>query len=113
MSKKEPIASGGPPPDWGRIPAADGWRVAWTRGEGCAEIAAMLDPATTRVTGDRLQYLIDRRVNLFVSKKIANSFDLIDSIDDAKQACLMLGGFSVPVVNESGAAVGMFDLVSY
>lgn len=84
MAEEQPQAADGPLPDWDRIPAVDGWRVAWARGEGCAEISALLDPAATRVTGDRDQHLMERRANLFVSKKVSSSFDLVDTAVPAK-----------------------------
>lgn len=79
MADEQPLSSDQEAPDWDRMPAADGWRVSWARGEGCGEIAQLLDPGAERVTGDRTQHLVERRANLLVGKKLSSSFDLIDS----------------------------------
>ena len=79
-------------PEWDRIPAADGWRVAWARGEGCGDIAELLDESAERVTGDRKQHLLDRRANLLVSKKVSSGFDLVDTAIPSNMQLESVGG---------------------
>ena len=69
MADEQPLSSDQEAPDWDRMPAADGWRVSWARGEGCGEIAQLLDPGAERVTGDRTQHLVERRANLLVGEE--------------------------------------------
>ena len=89
----------------------------------------MLDPAIIRVTGDLLQYLIDRRINLFVSKKISASFDLVDTavpvniqferingvmvVFGSGSHALLAARITVTVAAELGVPGGMFGPASY
>lgn len=83
MVNQQPISSDDSGPDWHRTPAADGWRVSWARGEGCGEVAELVDPGAKRVTGDRTEHLIEQRANLLVGKKMSSSFDLVDTATPA------------------------------
>lgn len=78
--------------EWDRIPAADGWKVAWARGEGCGDIAQLLDDKAERVTGERKEHLVKRRANLLVSKKISAGFNLVDSASPLNIELEKVGG---------------------
>lgn len=55
-------------------------RVAWTRGEGCAEVANLLAGGTaTRIQGDLGATCIRERIDAIVSRKLS-SFDLVPVI---------------------------------
>ncbi|MDX1692076.1 MAG: hypothetical protein R3290_13740, partial [Acidimicrobiia bacterium] len=51
-------------------------RVAWTRGEGCRDLAHLLADDPIRIEGDLRASCIDRRVELLVARKLT-SFDLV------------------------------------
>ena len=52
--------------------------VLWTRGKGCAELAALLsEPEPVRVTGDVREACIRHRAELLVSRRLNSSFDLV------------------------------------
>lgn len=52
--------------------------VLWTRGKGCAELAALLSAGEpVRVTGDVAETCIRHRAELLVSRRINPSFDLV------------------------------------
>ncbi len=51
--------------------------VLWTRGEGCAELAALLsDKEPLRVTGSLIEACISTRAEMLVSRKLPGNFDL-------------------------------------
>ena len=53
--------------------------VVWTRGRGCAELAALIGGDTSpRVTGDLAEKCIEHRADLLVSRRFPGSFDLVN-----------------------------------
>jgi hypothetical protein len=64
---------------------ASGWEegvfqrpVAWTRGQGCGELAALLtDAEAVRVSGDVAETCVARRVGLLVGRKLPGTLDLV------------------------------------
>ncbi len=53
----------------------------WTRGEGCAELAAVLSPVEPlRAEGDLARACIQARADAVVSRRLSSSFDLIPQI---------------------------------
>ncbi len=55
------------------------FRVVWTRGKGCAELAALLDDGLpTRVQGDIRTECIDVRADLLVSRRLPPGFDFVN-----------------------------------
>ncbi len=58
-------------------PRSGDFRVLWTRGDGCGELAALLDPGARRATGDLQQACISAAANLVVARKLLPSFDLV------------------------------------
>ncbi len=55
--------------------------VLWTRGQGCAELAALLsDGEPLRVTGSLSEACISNRAELLVSRKLPGHFDLASII---------------------------------
>src|SRR5262245_66564856 len=67
-----------------RSMAVSGWEerlfrrpVAWTRGHGCGELAALLtDAGALRVRGNVAETCIVRRVGLLVTRKLPGTLDL-------------------------------------
>lgn len=54
-------------------------RVLWTRGRGCRELAELLAGSEApRVQGDPVTACVAERADLLVSRRIPNSFDLVD-----------------------------------
>lgn len=54
------------------------FRVVWTRGEGCAELAGLLDEGTpTRVQDDIRTECIENRADLLVSRRLPPGFDFV------------------------------------
>ncbi len=52
------------------------WSALWTRGDGCAELASLLDPQAERVQGDLREACIAARASLLVSWKLLLGLDL-------------------------------------
>lgn len=59
---------------------SDGFKVVWTRGRGCHELASVLsdDDKSARLQGDLVDGCIDARADLLISKKFPGSFDLVN-----------------------------------
>ncbi len=57
---------------------ADGpqWSALWTRGDGCAELATLLDPEAGRVQGDLREACISARASVLVTRKLSSGLDL-------------------------------------
>ena len=55
-------------------------RVIWSRGNGCAELATLLDPEARRVEGDLTEFTVQARADLLVSKRFSASFDIIPTV---------------------------------
>ena len=57
---------------------ADGpqWSAVWTRGDGCAELATLLDPEAGRVQGDLREACISARASVLVTRKLSSGLDL-------------------------------------
>ncbi len=54
-------------------------RVVWTRGEGCADLAALLgEGPANRISGDLASECISQRADILVSRKLPSSFDLVN-----------------------------------
>lgn len=51
--------------------------VLYTRGAGCAELAQLLSPDATRVTGDLAEACATARADLLVTKRLPGGFDLV------------------------------------
>ncbi len=52
--------------------------VVWTRGAGCAELAAALSSSEpNRVQGDLRQACVDARADLLVTRRLSTSFDFV------------------------------------
>lgn len=59
------------------VPARRSRRVAFTRGEQCAELASILGPGdASRITGDLRRFAIERRLDLLVAGRLSG-FDLV------------------------------------
>lgn len=60
--------------------ANDGrFKVVWTRGKGCHELAEILGGGDVdRVTGDIAESCIDERADFLVAKKLPTGFDLVN-----------------------------------
>lgn len=56
--------------------------VLWTRGRGCAEVAALLagEAGTVRVAGDRTQVCIAERAEVLVTRRLPGRFDLVSVV---------------------------------
>lgn len=55
-------------------------RVIWSRGNGCSELATLLDPEARRVEGDLTDFTVQNRADLLVSKRFSASFEIIPTI---------------------------------
>ncbi len=59
---------------------ADSWRVAWSRGEGCRELAEHLtDDLPVRIQTDLAGTCIDHRAEILVTRRLS-SFDLVSQV---------------------------------
>lgn len=77
---------------------ATGWSVVWTRGDGCAELASLLDSAKPRpADSDIRDACIRARADLLVARKLT-SFDLVSTAVPV--------GFDPDAVGSVVAAVG-------
>ena len=55
------------------------YRVVWTRGRGCRELAELLcDAEPSRVQGDPVAACVTERADLLVARRFQTSFDLVD-----------------------------------
>lgn len=94
-------------------------RVAWTRGDGCAEVANLLAGGTaTRIDGDLRAMCIRERIDTVVSRKLS-SFDLVpvivpQSVDvsSVERITAAVGGgphspFAVAVAARLGITMGI------
>ena len=94
-------------------------RVAWTRGQGCAEVANLLAGGTaTRIDGDLRSTCIRERVDAVVSRKLS-SFDLVPvivpqsvDVDSVERITAAVGGgphspLAVAVAARLGIAMGI------
>ena len=52
-------------------------RVVFSRGKGCAELAEMINPKSTRVVGDLDDACLDARADLLVTRKPPSGFSLV------------------------------------
>ena len=53
--------------------------VVWTRGKGCAELAALLDDGEpSRIGGDLTDECVEARADLLVSRRFPGSFELVN-----------------------------------
>lgn len=60
--------------------ARNAWRVLWTRGQGCADLAGLLsDNEPVRVVGDVREACLRHRADLLVSRKLSAGFDLVNT----------------------------------
>ena len=72
-------------------------QVAWTRGQGCAEIADALSGGTaTRIEGDLTEGCIRDRVDTLVTRKLT-SFDLVPVVVPNDVDLSAVGGITVAV----------------
>jgi CBS domain-containing protein len=55
-------------------------RVVYTRGRGCAELAELLTPAASRVTGDLNEACIEARADVLVARKPPAGFSLVSVV---------------------------------
>lgn len=55
-------------------------RVVYSRGKGCAELAELLSPEATRVTGDLTEACIVAHADLLVSRKPPGGFTLVNVV---------------------------------
>lgn len=61
-------------------PPPDSWRVAWSRGEGCKELAEYLtDDLAVRIRSDVAATCIDHRAEILVSRRLS-SFGLVSQV---------------------------------
>ncbi|HKZ28428.1 MAG TPA: CBS domain-containing protein [Acidimicrobiia bacterium] len=62
----------------GRIMPDKSFRVVWTRGNGCAELAELLDAESpSRVHGDLRTQCIEERADLLVTRRLPPGFDFV------------------------------------
>jgi hypothetical protein len=55
------------------------FRVVWTRGKGCVELADLLAAGSaTRVQGDVRRECVEARADLLVSRRLSTSFDFVN-----------------------------------
>lgn len=52
------------------------WSALWTRGDGCAELAALLDGDAQRVQGDLTTACVDAGASLLITKRLNPAFDV-------------------------------------
>lgn len=65
------------PEPTGYVPPS--WSCLWTRGDGCSDLAAVLDQEARRVQGDLRAACIDARASLLVTKRLSSGFDLVNA----------------------------------
>jgi hypothetical protein len=71
--------------------------VGWSRGEGCAEVAAVLsDVEPVRIEGDLRRSCVDARIDLLVARKFS-SFDLVPVVVPNAMAIDSIGSVTAAV----------------
>ncbi len=59
---------------------SQGLRAVWSRGNGCVELATLIDPDAQRVEGDLTEFVVGHRADILVSKRFSASFEVIPTL---------------------------------
>ncbi|MBK5267009.1 MAG: CBS domain-containing protein [Acidimicrobiia bacterium] len=59
---------------------SQGLRAVWSRGNGCVELATLIDPDAQRIEGDLTEFIVGHRADVLVSKRFSASFDVIPTL---------------------------------
>jgi len=75
------------------------FRVVWSRGQGCGDLAQALDAEASRVDSNSVASCLDAKASLLVSRRISTRFDLVPTavpheldLESAQAIVALVGG---------------------